>query len=144
LTFGARFDGGGAVVERFSATDGARGTVTGDGRLNLREGGESGFTLTLDRFRVIDNDIAEARASGEVVASRAVNGVILLAGDLRIDEAEVAAEPPTPSGVVSMEVVEINRPGGDPEPRESSERPSSISLDVRLRATDGAVRVVGR
>lgn len=144
LTFGARFDGGGAVVERFTATDGAGGTVTGGGRLNLREGGESSFTLTLDRFRVIDNDVAEARASGEVVASRAVDGVILLAGDLRVDEAEVAAEPPTPSGVVAMDVIEINRPGGDPDDRVDRERPSSISLDVRLRATDGDVRVVGR
>ncbi len=144
LTFGATFDGGGAHVERFSATDGGEGTVSGSGDLNLRQGGESNFTLTLQRFLVVDNDTATAHASGSVVASRAVDGAILLSGDLGVDDARVAADPPTPSGVVSMEVVEVNRPGGDPEPREASERPSSISLDVRMRANDGAVRVVGR
>src|SRR5690606_6234117 len=120
------------------------GTVTGDGRLDLRQGGGSSFTLALDRFRVIDNDIAVARASGPVTASRDVEGGIRLEGDLVIDEAEVAAEPPSPSGVVSMDVVEINRPGGDPEEDEAAGRPSSIALDVRLRATDGDVRVLGR
>lgn len=144
LTFGARFDGDGAVVERFSANDGAGGTITGDGRLDLRQGGGSSFTLALDRFRVIDNDTAVARASGPVTASRDVEGGIRLEGDLVIDEAEVAADPPSPSGVVSMDVIEINRPGGDPDEDEAAERPSSIALDVRLRATDGDVRVVGR
>ena len=87
---------------------------SGDGRIGLREGSGSSFELALTRFRIIDNDIAEARASGPLTVVRGADGNIQLAGEIDIDEARIEANPPGSNGIVGMDVVEINRPGGDP------------------------------
>ncbi len=97
-------------VSRARGVDGSGGRVDGAGQISLYRGGVSGFRLRLDGFRLIDNDIAQADASGEVTINRNAEGKVRLSGDLRVDNAEVAADPPTPSGVVSIEVVERNRP----------------------------------
>lgn len=146
ITLNSRFDDEIGVVERFSATDTAGGTVTGDGRLGLREGSGSTFELAFTRFRIIDNDLAEARASGPVTVTRGTDGKITLVGRLNIDEARVEAELPGSNGIVPMEVVEINRPGVDAEDDEVGVRPNGpqIGLDIDLRSRAGNVRVVGR
>lgn len=144
LEFATRFDGSSAVIERFSANDGGRGTVTGTGRLNLQQGSTSTLTLTFQRFELIDNDLIEATATGPITVTRAADGNIALAGRLRIDEAEIAPNPPTPSGVVRMDVIEINRPGGDIDTREERSRGPVINLDITLDASDGRVFVRGR
>lgn len=97
-------------VSRARGVDGSGGRVDGQGQISLYRGGVSGFRLRLDGFRLIDNDIAQADASGEVTINRNAEGKVRLSGDLRVDQAEVAADPPTPSGVVSIDVVERNRP----------------------------------
>ncbi|MDP3488952.1 MAG: translocation/assembly module TamB domain-containing protein [Phenylobacterium sp.] len=97
-------------VSQARGVDGSGGRVDGSGQISLYRGGVSGFRLRLDGFRLIDNDIAQADASGEVTINRNEEGKVRLSGDLRIDEAEVAADPPTPSGVVTIDVVERNRP----------------------------------
>lgn len=144
MTLNARFDDEIAVVERFTATDGSGGAVSGDGRLGLRDGSASTFELAFQRFRIIDNDLAEARASGPVTVTRGVAGDITLTGRLNIDEGRVEATVPGSNGIVRMDVVEINRPGGDPE--EVVERRSGphMKLDIQLRSVGGNVRVVGR
>lgn len=142
LTLEAAFDRNLATVSQFSATDSGKGQVTGQGRIDLRNGGASTFTLALARFQLIDNDIAEARASGPVTVTRAVNGQFKLAGDLRIDRAEVAPNPPTPSGVVTIEVEEINAPPGR-QTYATQARGSPIQLDVSLKAP-GQIFIQGR
>ncbi len=97
-------------VGQARAVDGSGGRVDGAGQISLYRGGVSGFRLRLDGFRLIDNDIAQADATGEVTINRNAEGRVRLSGALNIDEAEVAADPPTPSGVVTMAVVERNRP----------------------------------
>ena len=146
MTLSARFDDATALVQTFSATDGSGGAVAGDGRIGLREGAGSNFELALTRFRIIDNDIAEARASGPLTVVRAVDGNITLSGEINIDEARIEANPPGSNGVVRMDVVEINRPGGDPveQPEDARSRGPRIGLDIRLRSRDGEVRVAGR
>ncbi len=138
VTLNTSFDDTWAQIERFSASDGDGGTAQGDGRLNLRLGGGSNFTLNLARFKVIDNDVATARASGPITVTRAATGNITLVGRLDVDEAEIAANPPGSNGIVRMDVVEINRPGGDPIEREeaSSQRGPQIELDIQIRAPD--------
>lgn len=96
-------------VSRARGVDGSGGRVDGSGQISLYRGGVSGFRLRLDGFRLIDNDIAQADASGEVTINRNAEGKVRLSGNLQVDEAEVAADPPTPSGVVTIEVVERNR-----------------------------------
>ncbi|MHB8529430.1 MAG: translocation/assembly module TamB domain-containing protein [Caulobacteraceae bacterium] len=131
-------------VGRFSATDGAAGSVTGSGEVSLYREGASSFRLRLTDFRLIDNDTAKAAASGEATVNRAADGRVRLVGDLTIDRALISANPPTPTGVVPMEVVEIHRD----EDQQQGYRParpnaSPVAIDVAFKAARG-VFVKGR
>lgn len=146
LTLASRFDDTTALVETFTANDGSGGTVSGSGRIGLRQGSGSNFELALTRFRIIDNDIAEARASGPLTVVRGADGNIQLTGQIDIDEARIEANPPGSTGIVRMDVVEINKPGGNAEEIDTADRPQGpqIGLDIAIRSPGGDVRVVGR
>lgn len=146
VTLASRFDDSTALIQTFTANDGSGGSVTGEGRLGLREGSESSFRLNLQKFRIIDNDIAEARASGPLTVVRDTDGLVKLAGEIAVDEARIEANPVGSSGIVRMDVVEINRPGSADEVEVvtgPSNRPS-VAMDIRLTSPGGNVRVVGR
>ena len=96
-------------ISKASGVDGHGGKATGEGRISLEREGESSFRLTLNNFRMIDNDTATAAASGQATIMRNAKGRVSLVGLLSIDRADVAARPPTPSGVTAMDVVEINK-----------------------------------
>ncbi|MFN3522394.1 MAG: translocation/assembly module TamB domain-containing protein [Phenylobacterium sp.] len=135
LTLRADFADNAVNVTEASAADGHGGGLTGGGRISLLREGASSFRLNLRDFRVIDNDTATASASGPVTIERAADGKMRISGELQINEAEIAAEPPTPSGVVVMEVVERNKPVDletslDPPVRSGP----GIALDVSLKA----------
>ncbi len=145
VTLASRFDDTTGLVETFSAVDGAGGSVAGNGRIGLTQGSGSSFQLQFTRFRIIDNDIAEARASGPLTVTRGEDGNITLTGRLDIDEAVIQANPPGSTGIVRMDVIEINRPGGDvPEDEQNRQRGLQFGLDIGLRSPGGDVRVVGR
>ena len=123
-------------VSQASGIDGHGGSVSGAGRISLQRAGASSFRLDLKGFRLIDNDLATATATGAATVARDANGKVKLAGNLTIDQANVAAKLPAPSGVVVMDVVEKNRP---PElsaalPPPPSGGGESWALDVALRA----------
>ena len=140
VTLASRFDDTQAVIERFEAADGVKGTVTGNGNLGLRQGSGSTLRLELTRFRIIDNDIAEARANGVLTAVRGADGNIQLTGNLDIDDAEITPNLPGSNGVVKMDVVEINRPGGDPIETEAKSRGPQIGLNLNLTGREIHVR----
>ena len=144
LTLRTRFDDETAQIETFTANDGSGGTVSGSGRVGLRQGSGSTAQLNLTRFRVIDNDIAEARASGPITIVRGQDGNIQLSGRIDVDEAKIEPEVPGATGIVSMDVVEINRPGGDEEEPEARAGGPQIGLDIALRSNGNNVRVEGR
>lgn len=146
MVLAARFDDTTALIQTFTATDSSGGTVSGGGRIGLREGSGSSFELALTRFRIIDNDIAVARASGPLTVVRATDGNVTLSGEVNVDQARIEANPPGSSGIVRMDVVEINRPGGDPvqEDARTASRGPQIGLDIRLLSRGGEVRVEGR
>ena len=145
ITLASRFDDTIGVVEQFSAVDGTGGSVTGNGRLGLTQGSGSSFQLLLNRFRIIDNDSAEAKASGPLTVTRGTDGNITLSGRMDIDEARIEANPPGSTGIVRMDVVEINKPGGDiPEADQNQQRGLQFGLDIALQSPGGDVRVVGR
>ncbi|MEW6018651.1 MAG: translocation/assembly module TamB domain-containing protein, partial [Pseudomonadota bacterium] len=127
-------------VSEARAVDGTGGRLDGAGQISLYRGGVSGFRMRLDGFRLIDNDLAQADASGEVTINRNAQGRVRLAGALTIDGAEVAADPPTPSGVVTMEVIERNRPL-ELDLRQNlgrvRQRGEGWALDVSLKAPRG-------
>lgn len=131
-------------VSRFSAIDGRGGGVEGSGRISLKRNGEGSFKVALDQFQLFDNDTATATATGEATLSRASDGKVQLVGDLRIDRADIAADPPTPSGVVPMAVIERNKPVDDEvvAPAEAR-RGLVVGLDVSLKA-DRGIFIKGR
>ncbi|HAV50440.1 MAG TPA: hypothetical protein DCX75_10000, partial [Brevundimonas sp.] len=140
-----RFDDTTALIQTFTATDGSGGAVSGSGRIGLREGSGSSLKLDFRRFQVIDNEIARARGSGELTVTRATDGNITLVGDLSVDEARIEPELPGNTGIVSMEVVEINRPGGDPDTdAEERARGPQIGLNIDIRSRGGNIEVSGR
>lgn len=135
VTLAADFTRNAVNVTQASGRDGHGGQASGQGRISLLRNGVSSFRLDLRGFRLIDNEIATASASGQATIARAADGKVRLSGDLAIDRADVAADLPTPSGVVALEVKEVNRPpeldSGLPPPRT---RGSGWQLDVNLKA----------
>ena len=120
-------------VTRATGADGHGGSATGSGRIS--QDGVSTFKLDLTGFRLIDNDQATASASGQVTLDRDVAGKVRLAGKLLVDRADVSARTPTPSGVVPMEVVELNKPGDLGVAQQALVRRGlGVNLDVTLTA----------
>ena len=77
---------------------------------SLARDGASSFSVDLKGFRLIDNDLAQATASGRVTVNRAANGKVQLAGAVIVDRAQISPNPPVATGVVPMDVVEIHKP----------------------------------
>ena len=123
-------------VQRFSGTDAKAGTVSGSGSFSLAAGGASTLTLDVKGFQLLDNDDAKASATGAVTVTRGGDGKFLLAGSLSIDQANISAATRTPPGVVSMDVIERNRPVGQETGLQPLSGPSGpdIALDIKLRA----------
>jgi len=131
-------------VSKLTAIDGRGGGLEGSGRISLRRNGEGSFKVALDEFQLLDNDTATATASGEATLSRAADGKVKLTGALRVDRADIAADPPTPSGVVPMAVIERNKPVDDEIIVPAEGRVGlEVALDVTLTATRG-IFVKGR
>ncbi len=123
------------TVTRFTGQDAGNGTLNGQGRISLDRAGASTFNLTAQSFLVIDNDMAEAEASGSVTVTRGADGKATLTGKLTIDRADIVADPPTPSGVVPWQVVEINVPESRADVFTAPiGRGPSVALDVTLTA----------
>ncbi|MFI4933424.1 MAG: translocation/assembly module TamB domain-containing protein [Caulobacterales bacterium] len=125
-------------VSQFTGADAAGGQVSGAGQISLKRDGASSFRLTLKGFRLLDNDIATAAASGQATLSRAADGKVKLTGALTVDRADVAANPPVPSGVTPMDVIEVNREvgSGGHLQTEASHGPA-VDLDMSLKAGRG-------
>jgi translocation and assembly module TamB len=100
----------GIDLRALTADDGFGGRMTAGGRLDLTRGAQSSLKLNLSSFRLIDNEMGDASASGEATLSRDGDGRLRLAGALTIDRADLTTIAPTPSGVVLMDVIERNRP----------------------------------
>ncbi len=131
-------------VSQLSGADGHGGQVSGQGRISLFREGISNFRLNLKAFRLIDNKLGSAMATGQTTIDRAADGKIRLAGALGIDRADIAANPPIPSGVVPMDVIEVNKPVDLNEVVQGPPaREAPVALDVALKANRG-VFVKGR
>ncbi|HTI66464.1 MAG TPA: translocation/assembly module TamB domain-containing protein [Caulobacteraceae bacterium] len=133
----ASFDLTAVEVSRFSGDDGVGGRLSGMGRVSLAPDGASTFSLQLQRFRLLDNDLARAVASGSATVIRDAAGKARLEGALTIDRADITAKAPVPTGVVPLDVIEINRPGADSDAPAVRARGPQIALDVTLKAARG-------
>ena len=128
-------------VRRFSGTDGHAGTFSGSGVVSLTPDGGSSFQIQLGKFQLLDNELGRAVASGPVSVVRDAQGKARVVGRLRIVRAEITTKTPTPTGVVPLEVTEVNlpvRPGA--EAAAGPARPAGsglVALDVSLSAPGG-------
>jgi translocation and assembly module TamB len=144
VTLRASLEGAAVDVSQVSGADGHGGQASGSGRISLFREGVSTFRMNLKAFRLIDNKLGSPPATAQATVDRAAGGKIRINGALGIDRADIAANPPIPSGVVPMDVIEINRPvdldeviSGPPD------REAPVALDVTLKANRG-VFVKGR
>ena len=134
----AEFKDNAVDIHTATATDGHGGTLSGSGRASLYRNVESSFRMTLKHFRLVENDTATVTASGDTTVSRGTDGNLKIAGALVVDRADVAANPPVPSGVTPMKVIEINRPEGAARGIEPQQRNGpTVALDVSLKAPRG-------
>jgi translocation and assembly module TamB len=150
LTLGAALNTDTISVDKAQATDGFKGQVTGSGQISLARGGGSTLTLNLTGFRLIDNDTAQADATGQVAITRGADGKAKIAGALTLTKAEINAAARTGPNIVAMDVIEKNRPFRIEEqlnpivtPAAGGGQPTGVAIDVALKAARG-IQVKGR
>jgi translocation and assembly module TamB len=148
VTLGAALNTDSISIDRFSGADTAKGQVSGSGRVSLQRGGGGDLVLNLMGFRLIDNDTAQADASGMVTLTRAADGKAKLAGTLTIDRGEVNAAAKTGPNIPTIDVVEKNRPFSledqlAPPPVTGAQSTGVVDLDVTLKAASG-ILIKGR
>lgn len=102
------------TIERFTATDGGRGSVTASGAIDLAAREERfPFTLDLD-FRdavLVRYDNAVAAADGDLAFSGRLGGESLLSGKIAVGPAEIGIPNRLPQSVVDLPVIEIDENG---------------------------------
>lgn len=124
-------------VSQATGEDGRGGSLSGAGRIDLSREGVSSFKLDLKGFQLINNDLATATATGQATINRSADGKVKLSGALTIDRADVSAQTKTPAGVVSMDVIERNRPADldqGQQPRRAAAAGGGMALDIDLKA----------
>jgi translocation and assembly module TamB len=137
LTLSAAFGESAINVNEFSGRDGQGGSLSGSGQINLARGGASTFQLTLDRFELIDNDLAKATASGAVTVTRDADGKAQIEGALSVIRADIIAEPPVPTGVVPLDVIEVNKPPASDSTFQVRPPGPQVALNVKITAPRG-------
>jgi translocation and assembly module TamB len=151
LTLGAALNTDAVSLERFLATDGQKGKVTGAGQVSLARGGGGNLTLDLTAFRLIDNDTAQADASGRVKVDRGADGKAKITGKLDLVKGEINAAARTGPNIVAMDVIEKNKPfriddQAPPPPGAGAgqaQTTGAVDLDIALRAPRG-ILIKGR
>lgn len=121
-------------VSQAIGEDGQGGSISGAGRISLARDGVGSFKLDLKSFRLIDNDLASAVATGQTSINRSADGKIKLTGAVTIDRADVSAQSKTPAGVVAMDVIERNRPQDLDQGLQRRPTTGGMILDLDLKA----------
>ena len=126
------------AVDRFSASDIQKGTVTGLGQVSLARGGASDLQIKLSNFRLVDNDTATANTTGSLTIVRGADGKAKIAGALELVSGDINAAAKTSPDIPTIDVVERNRPFNLEEqlqPPPASQQ--GVALDIALTASRG-------
>jgi len=121
-------------VSQAIGEDGQGGSISGQGRISLARDGVGNFKLDMKSFRLIDNDLASAVATGQASVNRSADGKIKLTGAVTVDRADVSAQSKTPAGVVAMDVIERNRPQDLDQGLQRRPTTGGMILDLDLKA----------
>ncbi|HEX2479360.1 MAG TPA: translocation/assembly module TamB domain-containing protein [Geminicoccaceae bacterium] len=133
------------TVGRFSATDGARGRLTGTGTLGLDPAADYpiDLRLRLEQARLVARDEVVATASGDLVLNGGVNAP-MLGGAITVNRADVSIPERLGPNVVVIPVEEIGR-GAPSSPAPDQGAGSDFALGLNLTvAMPGQVFVRGR
>ncbi|MES1197114.1 MAG: translocation/assembly module TamB domain-containing protein [Pseudomonadota bacterium] len=125
------FDEKGVSLDRFSATDGKAGRITGAGRLDGQDDGK--LNLKLSNVVLADRPDAHAAGDGDLALEWRKGGATL-SGEIRLNQADMRMLDAGTAPAPLIDVIEINRPG--PPPRAAAKPDSVISprLDLRIVA----------
>lgn len=116
-----------------SATDGASGRLDLEGSLHPgRPGTPLALSIRASEFWLAQRDDARVKASAALSLSGNLEGV-RLAGDVTILQADMAIPERLPPSVPTIDVTEINRPGGGRD-MVSSAAPFPVALAVLVKA----------
>jgi translocation and assembly module TamB len=147
VTLGAALNTDSITIDRFQGTDAAKGRMDGSGRMSLARNGGGNLSLNLTNFRLVDNDTAQADATGQVSLTREADGKAKLTGALEIVRGEVNAAARTGPNIVTMDVIEKNKPFRLEEqlaaPVTAAQPQGVVGLDVTLKARRG-ILIKGR
>lgn len=124
------FDQAGMTLDKFTATDGRSGQITGSGRLNGQNDGK--LDLKLAGMRLVDRPDAVATGGGNIAVEWRGNGATLT-GAIQLNSAEMRVVDAGTAPVPQIDVIEINRPG--PPPRADSKPPAAIPVRLDLAIT---------
>jgi translocation and assembly module TamB len=122
------FDDRGMTLDKFIATDGRQGRVTGAGRLNGQDDGK--LDLQITNMRLVDRPDAHATGGGALALEWRNNGATLT-GAITLNDAEIRVVDSGVAPVAQIDVIEINRPG--PPARAAAKPVSAIPVKVDLR-----------
>ncbi len=139
-TVGASLNTDTISVDKFSAGDGQKGQITGEGQISLARGGASNLLFKLNNFRLVDNDTASANATGQLTAVRGADGKVRIAGALEVVNGEINAAAKTSPDIPTLEVIEKNRPFSLAEQLQAPPAlttQNGVVLDVTLTARRG-------
>ena len=143
-TIGASLNTDTIAVDRFSASDSQKGSVTGQGQVSLARGGASDLQIKLSNFRLVDNDTATANTTGSVTIVRGADGKARIAGALEVVSGEINAAAKTSPDIPTIEVVERNRPFNlEEQLQPSTAGQQGVALEIALTAPRGLL-VKGR
>jgi translocation and assembly module TamB len=116
---------------RLDADDGAKGKLTGSGKVDLASAGNIDLQAKLAGFLVAKSDEARATADVDLHVDGGLSGPRLVAR-IRVPQSEFRIPDRLPPSVIKLDVVEIN--GGQMQPDKAPSAGSAlpIALDVKL------------
>ena len=129
-------DGDRLVIERLTANDRENGRVTGKGEVGLASAGGPSADLGLEftSLRVLNNDLGQARISGDLSITRGGQGLRISNRRLVVDRADLLIPEGGGVTVPELAVEEVYRPGQAPQPP-ASEEADGVALPIRLDLT---------
>lgn len=147
LNLSGRTDGDKLIVSNFSANDNGRGTINGQGEIQISGGGNSSFSINTRRFRLVDSETTKIDATTSLVLASVANQRAKLSGNVNIDFAQFSPRALSGNRIVNIEVEEINRPTSQTNLTINSTQSNTaqsvrrnqenVELDVNINAARG-------
>lgn len=123
------------VLRDLSARDRAGGQLAGQGAVTLPVDDALAYeaALTLNRARVLDNDLGVVLLSGDIEMDGGASSASV-EGRLRVDHADLEIPDATGVSIPTLDVQEINHRSGSTAPPARAAAPFDVALDVVIDA----------